>query len=220
MYYKPTCAGLASRAQDIGSNNALPKGVSSLYMDIGGKVVLEDEREPLDYIKHLFEDHYFLENIRAYNKMFNMTSFDARVDDSINNGRGPYVFKIFEQIYHYIDTLFLFVGDPPRDKAENDWWKKETYNELLFKAGRLFQLHERFDSYDLLFRDGRLFQQYVVGVYRYIKQNQTDYYRQHQVDIRKDYLSDIYDAISRGDHEDALAICRVLGVDPNIIDFA
>nr|GEW13016.1 DNA helicase [Tanacetum cinerariifolium] len=109
----------------------------------------------------------------------------------------------------------------------------------------MYQLHELFDSYGLMFRAGRLFQQYVVGVYCCIEQNQTDYYRQRQADIRKYYLSGIYDAISRGDREgyqtgsriillasftggprymyshylDALAICRVLGNPQYFITF-
>ncbi|GJU06614.1 DNA helicase [Tanacetum coccineum] len=43
-----------------------------------------------------------------------MTSFGERVDESINNGHGPYVFKILGQIYHWIRTLCPFDGDPPR----------------------------------------------------------------------------------------------------------
>ncbi|GJY32097.1 DNA helicase [Tanacetum coccineum] len=98
-------------------------------------------------------------------------------------------------------------------------------------------LHERLDSYALLFRGGRLFQQYVVGVFCSIEQNRLDYYRLRQNDIRREYLSGVHNAISRGDREgfqvggrlilprtftggprcmyshylDALAICRVLG---------
>nr|GEV44267.1 DNA helicase [Tanacetum cinerariifolium] len=80
----------------------------------GGKVVLADEREPPEYIKLLFGDRNFLDHIRVYNQMFSMTSFGARVDKSINNGRGPFVFKITGQIYHWIGTLCPFVGDPLR----------------------------------------------------------------------------------------------------------
>ena len=100
-----------------------------------------------------------------------------------------------------------------------------------------YQLHPRPDSYDLLFRTGRLFQQYVVSVYCCIEQSRMDFYRKHQSDIRGDYLSGLYDAVSRGDCDgsevgsriilpssftggprymyshylDALAICRKLG---------
>ncbi|GKD77297.1 hypothetical protein Tco_1339918 [Tanacetum coccineum] len=46
--------------------------------------------------------------------MFNMTSLGARVDDSINIGRGPYVFKILGQLYHWLGSLCLAEGGPPR----------------------------------------------------------------------------------------------------------
>ncbi|GJT10235.1 DNA helicase [Tanacetum coccineum] len=84
---------------------------------------------------------------------------------------------------------------------------------------------------------GRLFQQYVVTAFYAIEQNRIDYVREHQNDIRNEYLSGIYDAINRGDSDgsdcglrlilpqsftggprymyshylDALAICRVHG---------
>ncbi|GJZ23641.1 DNA helicase [Tanacetum coccineum] len=68
----------------------------------------------------------------------------------------------------------------------------------------MYQLHERFNRYSLLFKGGRLFQQYVIGVYCCIEQNCTDFYRTHQSDIRKDYMSGIYDVIYRGDHIDKI----------------
>lgn len=80
----------------------------------GGKVVLPMEREPPDYIKHLFRNIHFLQNIRAYNQMFSMTSFGAHIDESVNNGRGPYVFKISGQIYHWIGSLCPSEGNQPR----------------------------------------------------------------------------------------------------------
>ncbi|GJT23200.1 hypothetical protein Tco_0893137 [Tanacetum coccineum] len=47
-------------------------------------------------------------------KMFAMTSFGAHVDESVNRRRGPYVFKIFDQVYHWIGSLCPSVGDQPR----------------------------------------------------------------------------------------------------------
>ncbi|GJU24125.1 DNA helicase [Tanacetum coccineum] len=46
--------------------------------------------------------------------MFAMTSFGAKVDDSVNNGKGPYVFKVSGQIYHWIGSLFPKEGHHPR----------------------------------------------------------------------------------------------------------
>jgi hypothetical protein len=36
----------------------------------------------------------FMQNIRQYNCLFAFTSMGARVDNSINDGRGPPIFKI------------------------------------------------------------------------------------------------------------------------------
>ncbi|GKF14614.1 DNA helicase, partial [Tanacetum coccineum] len=100
-----------------------------------------------------------------------------------------------------------------------------------------YQLHFRLHQYGLLFRVGRLFQQYVVGVFCAVEQNRLDFIRKKHNDIRSDYLSGLYDAISRGERDgyeaggriilpmsftggprymyahylDALAICRKLG---------
>nr|GEX43145.1 DNA helicase [Tanacetum cinerariifolium] len=98
-----------------------------------------------------------------------------------------------------------------------------------------YYLHDRANRYNYLSRTGKLFQQYVVTAFCAIEQNRIDYIREHHDDIRNEYLSGIYDAISRGDNDgsdcgskfilpqsftggprymyshylDALAICRV-----------
>ncbi|GJV22467.1 hypothetical protein Tco_1371487 [Tanacetum coccineum] len=58
-----------------------------------------DNRVPPSGVPAL--DRHFMENIRAYNQMFSMTSLGAHIDDSVNNGRGTYVFKISGQLYHW-----------------------------------------------------------------------------------------------------------------------
>ncbi|GKA41193.1 hypothetical protein Tco_0733786 [Tanacetum coccineum] len=60
----------------------------------GGRVRLPFVRDPPKIIKELFKDRHFMESICAYNMMFAMTSFGANVGDSVNNGLGPYVFKV------------------------------------------------------------------------------------------------------------------------------
>ncbi|KAL3620579.1 hypothetical protein CASFOL_035491 [Castilleja foliolosa] len=71
----------------------------------GGVVRLPFPLYPPPAIKKLFEDSNFMENIRAYNNMFSMTSFGARVDDAVNDGRGPYVFKVSGQVSHWIGSI-------------------------------------------------------------------------------------------------------------------
>ncbi|GKA24286.1 hypothetical protein Tco_0710319 [Tanacetum coccineum] len=46
--------------------------------------------------------------------------FGAYIDESINNGHGPYVFKISGQLYHWIGSLCLEEGQPP--------WFLQLYN--------------------------------------------------------------------------------------------
>jgi hypothetical protein len=42
----------------------------------------------------------FMHNIRQYNFLFVFTSLRANIDNSINDGHGPPVFKISGQVHH------------------------------------------------------------------------------------------------------------------------
>ncbi|PWA98868.1 helitron helicase-like domain-containing protein [Artemisia annua] len=79
-----------------------------------GQVQLPTHDDYPEYIKHLFSDAHFMEHIRAYNQMFAMTSLGAEVDQSVNIGRGPYVFKISGQLYHCIGGMLPEQGKRPR----------------------------------------------------------------------------------------------------------
>ncbi|XP_076922617.1 uncharacterized protein LOC143584446 [Bidens hawaiensis] len=79
-----------------------------------GTVRLCLPRDPLAQIKHLLERQDYLEGICAYNSMFAMTSFGAKVDRSINSGSAPYVFKVEGQISHWLGSLCPSDGQPPR----------------------------------------------------------------------------------------------------------
>ncbi|GJW73349.1 DNA helicase, partial [Tanacetum coccineum] len=113
----------------------------------------------------------------------------------------------------------------------------DSDRRLTMKAYYAYVIHDRANCFNYLSRTGRLFQQYVVTAFCAIEQNRIDYVREHQNDIRNEYLSGIYDAINRGDNDgsdcgarlilpqsfvggprymyshylDALAICRVHG---------
>ncbi|GJV36121.1 helitron helicase-like domain-containing protein [Tanacetum coccineum] len=71
----------------------------------GGKIYMRPPPDPPVFIQQLLTNTHFMDHIRAYNQMFAMTSFGAKVDDSVNNGKGPYVFKVSGQIYHWIGSL-------------------------------------------------------------------------------------------------------------------
>ncbi|GJV60129.1 DNA helicase [Tanacetum coccineum] len=358
---------------------SIPQNVRPKYNGCckGGRVVLRTYQIYPEYIKLLLQDRHFMENIRAYNQMFSMTSLGANIDESINIGRGPYVFKISGQLYHWIGSLCPEEGQPPRflqlyvydtdNEVDNrmnhfggqnsnlrrdiveglielldthnalvqlfrtarekladtdipnfqvrlynvvgaheyelptgdtlgaivyepgpetqmdydiiieersghpqrvnklhpsymslqfpllflygedgyskdfklvgDNGRSKTDRRLTMKAYYAYLIHDRKNSYNYLSRTGRLFQQYVVTAFCAIEQNRIDFIREHQNNIRNEYLSGIYDAINRGDIDgsdcggrlilpqsftggprymyshylDALAICRVHG---------
>ncbi|XP_074297029.1 uncharacterized protein LOC141627702 [Silene latifolia] len=75
-----------------------------------GKVVLPYLHEPPEILKSLLNGHHrlskhFRENIRGYNSMFSFTSMGGKIDHSINQGRGPYTFRMGGQNVHRIGTL-------------------------------------------------------------------------------------------------------------------
>ncbi|PWA48228.1 hypothetical protein CTI12_AA491210 [Artemisia annua] len=94
----------------------LPMSMAPQYQRCcaGGRAVLRSHNQYPAYITQLFADRHFMENIRAYNQMFAMTSFGATIDNSLNMGRGPYVFRVSGQIYHWIGGFCLAGDDIPR----------------------------------------------------------------------------------------------------------
>lgn len=56
----------------------------------------------------------FIHNIRQYNCLFAFTSMGANIDRSVNDGRGPPVFKICGQIHHRIGCMLPQDGNPPK----------------------------------------------------------------------------------------------------------
>nr|AAT73668.1 hypothetical protein [Oryza sativa Japonica Group] len=57
--------------------------------------------------------NHFFDHIRQYNSMFVITSMGAKINESINDGRAPYVFKISGQVCHRIGSLLPPQGHRP-----------------------------------------------------------------------------------------------------------
>ncbi|KAJ3702672.1 hypothetical protein LUZ61_006377 [Rhynchospora tenuis] len=60
------------------------------------------------------DSRHFAESIRIYNSIFAFTSMGVRVDESINSGRGPYVFRVSGQVCHLMSSLLPADEHPPR----------------------------------------------------------------------------------------------------------
>lgn len=108
-----------------------------------------------------------------------------------------------------------------------------------------YQIHARYSVYSLLLNACRLFQQYLVDAYTCIEQGRLDYFQNNQEQMRSEYITGIYDALSRGDvegrhigkrvllppsfvggphymyshYQDALSICREYGNPQYFISF-
>ena len=55
----------------------------------------------------------FRENIRRYNNALAMTSLGCKVDESVNRGNGPYMFKIQGRLSHLAGSLLPQEGESP-----------------------------------------------------------------------------------------------------------
>ncbi|KAL6646680.1 hypothetical protein ACP70R_015757 [Stipagrostis hirtigluma subsp. patula] len=99
----------------------------------GGSIVLPSYKAPPEPLLGLLTgrdpalSRHFFDNIRRYNSMFAMTSMGVKVIDSINDGHGPYVFKISGQLCHRIGSLI------PRHDAKPEYCQLyifDTDNEI------------------------------------------------------------------------------------------
>ncbi|XP_031101822.1 uncharacterized protein LOC116005720 [Ipomoea triloba] len=55
----------------------------------------------------------FLHNIRTYNNMFCFTSIGGRIDNNVNKGGGPPIFRLNGQNYHLMGSLLPEEGSAP-----------------------------------------------------------------------------------------------------------
>nr|GFA37488.1 helitron helicase-like domain-containing protein [Tanacetum cinerariifolium] len=53
------------------------------------RIYMQPTSQPPDLIKELLTNKHFMENIQAYNQMFVMASFCAKIDDSSTEEEGP-----------------------------------------------------------------------------------------------------------------------------------
>lgn len=85
-----------------------------------GRVQLPLLNQPPSYLKYLLGTDSvelginFRKNIRMYNSIFAFTSMGGRVYKSINHARGPYVYRISGQNYHYFGSLLPEFGKKPQ----------------------------------------------------------------------------------------------------------
>jgi len=66
------------------------------------------------YLESLLSTQQLLDKIRIYNLMFSFTSIRGRIDNTVNDGRSAYVFRISGSNHHKIGTLLPPSGFIPK----------------------------------------------------------------------------------------------------------
>lgn len=84
-----------------------------------GKIVLPLQIRPPETLHNLLHggsarSRYYLENIRTLNMMFSFTSLGGKIDNSINRGSGPSIFRMYGQNFHLIGSLLPAPGQSPK----------------------------------------------------------------------------------------------------------
>jgi hypothetical protein len=86
----------------------------------GGKLSIPSytpRPEPLASLSKFHGDSIskrFMRSIRQYNCLFAFTSMGAQIDNTMNDGRGPPLFKICGQVHHRIGSLLPSDGSSPK----------------------------------------------------------------------------------------------------------
>lgn len=75
-----------------------------------GKIKLPILNEPPEFLQGLLTNDddiskHFRDNIRAFNMMFSFTSLGGKIDNSVNSGKGPKIFKLHGENYHLIGSV-------------------------------------------------------------------------------------------------------------------
>ncbi|KAF7835663.1 uncharacterized protein G2W53_010522 [Senna tora] len=84
-----------------------------------GKVVLPPSKKPPKFLKNLISKKdsrsaHFMKEIRNYNNMFAFTSMGGKIDHTVNQSKGPDVFRLHGQNMHLLGSLLPCDGERPK----------------------------------------------------------------------------------------------------------
>lgn len=97
-----------------------------------GKIQLPVLQQPPEFLQGLLTNDdaiskHYQDNIRAINMMFSFTSLGGKIDNSVNLGKGPKVFKLHGENYHLIGS----VKPKPTESAKfSQLYIHDTENEV------------------------------------------------------------------------------------------
>lgn len=84
-----------------------------------GKIKLPVLQEPPALLHGLLTKNdpiskHYQDNIRALNMMFSFTSLGGKIDNSVNMGKGPKIFKLHGENYHLIGSVKPRADEPAK----------------------------------------------------------------------------------------------------------
>ncbi|KAL6581531.1 hypothetical protein OROMI_007454 [Orobanche minor] len=84
-----------------------------------GKIQLPLLKQPPRLLRDLLQNRHiksrnYIDNIRAYNMMYAFTSMGGIQDKTVNNGHGPYTYRLGGNNYHLLGSLLPKEGDSPK----------------------------------------------------------------------------------------------------------
>ncbi|XP_021771182.1 uncharacterized protein LOC110735317 [Chenopodium quinoa] len=101
-----------------------------------GQVILPLLPLTPSFLHSVFPCQQFRSNIRAFNSVLAFTSMGDRIDNTVNDGRGPYVYRISGSNYHRIGTLLPEPGTGPKFAQLYIYdTENETSNRLRYMGG-------------------------------------------------------------------------------------
>ncbi|PRQ47027.1 hypothetical protein RchiOBHm_Chr2g0095281 [Rosa chinensis] len=129
------------------ANKQLSKKAHLIYTNCckNGQVKLQQSNPAPSFLQKILdpqnvpESTLFRQNIRVYNSMFSFTSMGATIDRSINNGSGPYVFKISGQVHHLMGSILPPDGECPKYAQ---LYVYDTKNEVSNRINAIDPTHE------------------------------------------------------------------------------
>ncbi|XP_056843179.1 uncharacterized protein LOC130495713 [Raphanus sativus] len=140
----PVCGALFWYNERISKNRKAKRAVFTMCC-MRGKIKLPLLQEPPEFLQGLLTNDdaiskHFRENIRSLNMMFSFTSLGGKIDNSVNSGKGPKVFKLHGENYHLIGSM----KPKPKEKAKfSQLYIHDTENEVQNRISALSGNSER-----------------------------------------------------------------------------
>ncbi|KAK1383681.1 hypothetical protein POM88_021416 [Heracleum sosnowskyi] len=151
-----------------------PKGYSICCSK--GKVQLPLLRETPPELKELItstgiHSNMFFNKSRVYNNIFAFCSFGGNVDHSINNGKGPFVFRVSGRTYHSLGSLIPPDGLTPKFAQLYMYDGQDAVGHRLNFSATMGEVDPAIVSMlqEMLHRDNAL-----VGIFKQLRDRFTD----------------------------------------------